>query len=257
MKIGISGINGRVGSVLKNILLGENPAYAGMNAAIGFARQADSMAEIPVTNEISAFLEQADMVIDFSLPSNFITLAEKAGEYDVPIVSGTTGMDDAQNAALEEAAKKTAILHAGNMSLGVNLLCALVKQSAARLGIDYDIEVSETHHRMKRDAPSGTALMLGKSAAEGRNVQHDDVAVYGRNGADALRQEGEIGYAVQRGGSVIGAHDVSFFGPSEEVKLSHSAHNRELFAEGALFAAKWLKDKHAGKLYSMADALDL
>ena len=258
MKIGISGINGRVGRVLKSLIV-ENPdQYKDINLVFGLARHTASDLTLNVTNDADAFLGGVDGVIDFSLPDNFVRLAElNCDKYGKFMVSGTTGMDAAQMDAIEVAAQHVPILHAGNMSLGVNLLCALVRQSAARLGAEYDIEIVETHHRMKRDAPSGTALMLGRAAADGREVAHDDVAVFGRHGADALRKEGEIGYAVQRGGGVIGAHDVSVFGGSEELTLSHKALDRALFAEGAIFAARWLKDKPAGRLYSMQDALEI
>jgi 4-hydroxy-tetrahydrodipicolinate reductase len=261
--IGISGINGRVGRVLKTYLEEESGKDSDDNSDVklvaGLSRQKlspdASNSEFLMTSDYAEFLNAVDVVIDFSLPDHLVALAGHAAAYKTPLVSGTTGLTTAQMHEIEAAAKITPLLHAGNMSLGVNLLCALVKQSAARLGFDYDLEISETHHRLKRDAPSGTALMLGQAAAQGRGQDHDEVAVYGRNGTDAQRQEGEIGYAVQRGGSVIGAHEVSFYGPSEELTLSHKAHDRRLFASGALFAARWLHDKPAGHLYSMADAL--
>tara|TARA_R110002124_G_scaffold64985_2_gene177942 strand:- start:759478 stop:760266 length:789 start_codon:yes stop_codon:yes gene_type:complete len=259
INLGISGINGRVGRVLKTYLEEDSGENTDIKLIAGLSRQkkpaGDSSDGFLLTADCAEFLSAVDIVIDFSLPDNFVVLAGHAAAHKTPIVSGTTGLSAAQMHDIEAAAKLTPLLHAGNMSLGVNLLCALVKQSAARLGLEYDLEISETHHRLKRDAPSGTALMLGQAAAQGRGQDHDEVAVYGRNGADALRQEGEIGYAAQRGGSVIGAHEVSFYGPSEELTLSHKAHDRRLFASGALFAARWLHDKPAGHLYSMADAL--
>lgn len=257
MNIGISGINGRVGQILRQLLVGNNPTYADMNLLAGFARISDMDSQPKIYSDLDSFLTGLDLVIDFSLPENCVNLAACAVAHNVAIVSGTTGLSDAQMDALAQAAKVTPILHAGNMSLGVNLLCALVEQAAARLNVQYDIEISETHHRLKRDAPSGTALMLGRSAAKGRGQNHDQQAIYGREGSDALRKSGEIGYAVRRGGSVIGAHDVSFFGNSEVLSLSHHAENRALFAEGALFAAHWLEGQDAGRLYSMADALNI
>jgi 4-hydroxy-tetrahydrodipicolinate reductase len=257
MNIGISGINGRVGQILKQLLVDENPRYAGLNFIAGFARVANVESQPPIYDDLDSFLQGVDLVIDFSLPENCIAMAERAAQYDVRLVSGTTGLSDTQMRALQSAAKHVPILHAGNMSLGVNLLCSLVEQASQRLNLNYDVEITETHHRLKRDAPSGTALMLGQAAASGRNQDHDKRAVYSREGADALRGDGEIGYAVRRGGSVIGAHDVSFFGDSEVLTLSHHAENRALFAEGALFAASWLKGQSAGRLYSMRDALNI
>lgn len=258
MKIGISGINGRVGRVLKGLIVEHPDKYKDINLVAGLARHAASDLSLQVTTDIDEFLAEVDGVIDFSLPDNFVHLAEvNQQKYGKFIVSGTTGLDAAQMDKIQAIAADVPMLHAGNMSLGVNLLCALVQQTSARLGLDYDIEIEETHHRMKRDAPSGTALMLGRAAAAGRDAEHDNVAVYGRHGADAQRQTGEIGYAVKRGGGVIGAHEVSFYGMSEELTLSHNALDRSLFAEGAIFAARWLKDKPAAGLYSMRDALEI
>ena len=257
MDIGISGINGRVGQILRQLLVDENPLYADLNLIAVFARVPDEDSQPPISSDMDSFLQNVDLVIDFSLPENCITLAERAAQYNVRIVSGTTGLSARQMQVLEEAAKETPILHAGNMSLGVNLLCSLVEQASERLNLNYDIEITETHHRLKRDAPSGTAIMLGQSAAKGRKQDHDAHAVFGREGTDAIRNNGEIGYAVRRGGSVIGAHEVSFFGDSEVLSLSHHAENRALFAEGALFAAQWLKGQSAGRLYLMRDALNI
>ncbi len=257
MNIGISGINGRVGQILKQLLVGNNAEYAEFNLMGGFARVSDIDSQPITHNDLGSFLDGLDLVIDFSLPENCVNLAERTATHNVAMVSGTTGLSDAQMDVLAQAAKVTPILHAGNMSLGVNLMCALVEQAASRLNLNYDVEITETHHRLKRDAPSGTALMLGRAAAKGRGQNHDQQAVYGREGSAALRQSGEIGYAVRRGGGVIGAHDVSFFGDSEVLSLSHHAENRALFAEGALFAARWLIQQKSGRLYSMADALNI
>lgn len=257
MKIGISGINGRIGNVLTEILTRKEARYSDLELIVGLDREMGHSGDVPVTNDYDDFLVQADMVIDFSLPDNLVVLAEKARESKTSIVSGTTGLSSDQITAVRAAAQHVPILHAGNMSVGVNLLCKLVKQSAESLGLSYDIEILETHHNQKRDAPSGTALMLGHAAADGRKMAHDDIAQYTREGAEALREEGEIGYAVRRGGNIIGEHSVSFYGASETIELSHFAKNRSLFAEGALFAAQWLYKQKENGLYSMADALEI
>ncbi|HPF78794.1 MAG TPA: 4-hydroxy-tetrahydrodipicolinate reductase, partial [Alphaproteobacteria bacterium] len=166
------------------------------------------------------------------------------------LVIGTTGLSEKQEQQVAEAATKTAIVYAANMSVGVNMLMALVEQAAKRLGNDWDIEIFETHHNQKIDSPSGTALALGKAARKGRGGGN---FVTDRNGK---RNEGDIGYAVQRGGDVVGEHDVTFFSQGERIVLGHKATDRRLFAQGAMRAARWVNDKAPG-LYSMKDVLDL
>lgn len=169
---------------------------------------------------------------------------------------GTTGMTDAQIAELQPASQSCAIVRAGNMSLGVNLLVQLTKRVAAALDEDFDIEVIEAHHHHKVDAPSGTALMLGEAAAEGRGVALNDVRDSGRDGITGARKRGDIGFSAIRGGDIVGEHDVMFAGPGERIVLRHMATDRVLFARGAIRAAKWTQGKAPGA-YDMMDVLGL
>jgi 4-hydroxy-tetrahydrodipicolinate reductase len=198
----------------------------------------------------------ADVFVDFSAPDaleGHLNQALRAGK---PILIGTTGLSPFHQALIDAAAKDVAVLQAANTSLGVNLLSHLVREAAARLGEDWDIEIAEMHHRMKADAPSGTALLLGEAAAEGRGVDLDAVSDRGRDGITGARAPGHIGFAVLRGGTVAGEHQVIFAGEHERIELNHRAESRAVFARGALAAARWLAGKPAG-LYSMADVLGL
>ena len=194
--------------------------------------------------------ETSDVVIDFTRPDATMKHVELAVQTGTALVIGTTGLSDDQEALLHSSATKTPILYAANMSVGVNMLMALVEQTASRLGIDWDIEVFETHHNQKIDSPSGTALALGKAARDGRK---GGTFMTDREGK---RERGDIGYAVQRGGDVVGEHDVTFFSEGERLILGHKATDRSLFAKGAVRAASWIADKPAG-LYSMRDVLEL
>ena len=171
-------------------------------------------------------------------------------------IVGTTGLDAADLAALSAAARHAVIVRSGNMSLGVNLLGALVKRVATTLGEDFDIEIVEMHHRMKVDAPSGTALLLGEAAAAGRGIDLNSHSERGRDGITGARQSGTIGFASLRGGTVIGDHTVIFAGRGERIELAHKAEDRTVFARGALKAALWAKGRKPG-LYSMMDVLGL
>jgi 4-hydroxy-tetrahydrodipicolinate reductase len=194
--------------------------------------------------------------VDFSVPDavgEHLQVAVKAGK---PIVIGTTGLTTEHRRLIEAASTQIPVLQAANTSLGVNLLAHLVRETAARLGEQWDIEIVEMHHRHKADAPSGTALLLGKSAAEGRGVALEEVSDRGRDGITGARQPGHIGFAALRGGSVAGDHQVIFAAEGERIELGHRAESRAIFARGAIEAALWLKGKPAG-LYSMADVLGL
>jgi 4-hydroxy-tetrahydrodipicolinate reductase len=211
---------------------------------------------VKVTADALPFVVQADAIIDFTTPASTVALAALAAQARIVHVIGTTGMAAADDAKLEAAARHAAIVKSGNMSLGVNLLAALVKRAAASLGPEFDIEVLEMHHNRKVDAPSGTALLLGNAAADGRNISLGEHAVRSRDGHTGARKEGDIGFATLRGGTVVGDHTVIFAGPSERIELTHKAEDRMIFARGALAAAKWGKGKKPG-LYSMADVLGL
>lgn len=195
-----------------------------------------------------------DVFIDFSAPAALANNLERAVGSGHPIVIGTTGLDEQQHRLIDEAAGEIPVLHAANMSLGVNILAHLVRQTAARLGTDWDIEIVETHHRHKVDAPSGTALLLGQAAARGRGA--DLARVRSASDRSGARREGEIGFAVLRGGSVAGDHQIVFAGTGERIELGHRAESRAIFAEGAIRAALWLADRPAGR-YSMDDVLGL
>jgi 4-hydroxy-tetrahydrodipicolinate reductase len=199
---------------------------------------------------------ETDVFVDFSAPDALEGNLEAALAAGKPILIGTTGLSDAHQALIERASADIAVLPAANTSLGVNLLSHLVREAAARLGADWDIEIAEMHHRMKADAPSGTALLLGRAAAKGRGVDLDTVSDRVRDGLTGPRTPGNIGFAALRGGTVAGEHQVVFAGEGERIELGHRAESRAVFANGALAAALWLPGKPAGR-YSMADVLGL
>lgn len=258
-KIGVLGAGGRMGTlIVREIVSG---AYTG--ATLGAAVVRDGNAKIGTdagngvkfTADKDAAFKACDVLIDFSLPqvsAEYIALAQK---HNKPLVVGTTGLGKAEEATLAEAAKKTPIFYTANMSLGVNLLMALVEQAAAKLNTEFDIEIFEAHHKNKVDAPSGTALALGRSAAKGRGVKLEE-AMTSHLPSHGARKSGAIGMSVFRGGDVVGEHTVTFAGAGERVELTHRATDRAIFAKGAVKAALWLHGKPAG-LYSMRDLLSL
>ena len=207
-------------------------------------------------DDVSIVDEQCDVLVDFSAPDALEAHLETAVETGKPIVIGTTGLDQRHQAMIDSAAGKIAVLQAANMSLGVNLLAHLVRQTAERLEEDWDIEIVEMHHRHKVDAPSGTALLLGQAAAEGRRIELDQVSERGRGTKAGPRKQGQIGFAALRGGSVAGDHQVIFASDDERIELGHRAESRAIFARGAVAAAIWIEDKPAGR-YSMNDVLGL
>jgi 4-hydroxy-tetrahydrodipicolinate reductase len=207
-------------------------------------------------DDAGALARASDVVVDFSSPlalAKHLAAAEAAG---TAIVIGTTGLRPEDHAAIDAAARSIPVLQAANTSLGVNLLAHLVRETAARLGTDWDIEILEMHHRHKVDAPSGTGLLLGHAAAAGRDVDLADVAVRSRDGITGERPVGGIGFAVLRGGSVAGDHQVVFAGEGERIELGHRAESRAIFAQGAVKAALWLAGRPAGR-YAMTDVLGL
>jgi 4-hydroxy-tetrahydrodipicolinate reductase len=240
MKLVIAGANGRMGQTLLQ-LIKEHPRDFSIIETLSDRSSASTTK--------SAFAK-AEAVIDFTAPEASIAYAGLAATHKIAHVIGTTGFSPEQEKKIQKAAKKAPIVKSGNMSLGVNLLSALVTQAAAALGSEFDVEILEMHHRNKIDAPSGTALMLGKAAAQGRKESFSPLI--DRN---CKRSKG-IGFASLRGGSVAGEHEVIFAGPSERLILSHSAEDRVIFARGALKAALWAKARKPG-LYTMADVLGL
>jgi 4-hydroxy-tetrahydrodipicolinate reductase len=210
---------------------------------------AAAVAENP---EFAIDQDHGDVLVDFSTPAALQQSLDRAVSAAVPILIGTTGLDDLASERIIAAARDVAVLRAANTSLGIALLADLVERAARVLGPEWDIEIAETHHRMKADAPSGTALTLGEAAARGRGVSLG--AERGRDGVGLKRERGSIGFAALRGGTVAGDHDVMFLGPDERLILSHRAENRTIFARGALAAARFLVGKPAG-LYSMSDVI--
>jgi 4-hydroxy-tetrahydrodipicolinate reductase len=211
---------------------------------------------VQVAGEAAALVTKADAIVDFSTPSASVGFAALAAENKLVHVIGTTGFSAEEEKKIESCARHAVIVKSGNMSMGVNLLAALTRRVAKTLGDDFDIEILEIHHNQKVDAPSGTALLLGEAAAEGRGVKLAERRQSGRDGHTGARRKGDIGFAVLRGGSVVGEHSVIFAGPAERLELSHKAEDRMIFARGALRAAQWGKGKKPG-LYSMMDVLGL
>lgn len=210
---------------------------------------AEAVADDP-TFAIDADL--GDVIVDFSAPEALAASLDRAVRAAVPILVGTTGLDDLASRRILEASRTVAVLRASNTSLGVALLEELVERAARVLGTGWDIEILEMHHRLKRDAPSGTALTLGEAAARGRGEPMRQEAV--RNGRQLQREEGSIGFAALRGGTVVGDHDVIFAGPEERITMSHRAESRTIFARGALAGARFLAEQPAG-LYAMRDVV--
>jgi 4-hydroxy-tetrahydrodipicolinate reductase len=211
---------------------------------------------VAVSDDAASVIAGADAIVDFTVPKASVEFARLAARTRTAVIVGTTGFDAAAEAAIADAAKQTAIVKAGNMSLGVNLLMALTRQAAAALGNDFDIEIVEMHHRMKVDAPSGTALMLGEAAAAGRALDLNAHSVRTRDGVTGPRNSGDIGFATLRGGTVVGEHTVIFAGAGERIELTHRATDRGIFARGAVKAALWTKGRASG-LYDMTDVLGI
>jgi 4-hydroxy-tetrahydrodipicolinate reductase len=209
---------------------------------------------VALTGDAGALLASADGILDFTVPKASVAIAAlTAGK--VHIV-GTTGHSAEDEAKIKESARSAVVVKSGNMSLGVNLLAALVKRVAKTLDDAYDVEILEMHHNKKVDAPSGTALMFGRAAAEGRGIDLNQHSARGRDGVTGARNPGDIGFASLRGGTVVGEHSVIFAGPAERIELVHRAEDRMIFARGALHAALWARGRKPG-LYSMADVLGL
>ncbi|MBG1233795.1 4-hydroxy-tetrahydrodipicolinate reductase [Aestuariivirga litoralis] len=263
MKLAIAGAAGRMGRELAKLVHEtEGCALAGGLEAPNSPHLGADYGEligvknlgVAISADPAAVVAACDGIIDFTVPKATLSLI-KHTKGKIHVI-GTTGIDAAGDAEIAEAAKSATIVKTGNFSLGVNMLAALVKRAAAALGQDFDIEVLEMHHRMKIDAPSGTALMLGKAAAEGREINLAEKSVRSRDGHTGARNAGDIGFATLRGGTVVGDHTIIFAGNGERLELRHVAEDRKLFANGAVKAAIWAGDKKPG-LYSMFDVLGL
>ncbi|WP_304616127.1 4-hydroxy-tetrahydrodipicolinate reductase [Paracoccus sp. (in: a-proteobacteria)] len=261
----VTGASGRMGQMLIRLLLDspdlrlvgalERTGHDWIGRDVGQA-MGGAPAGVVVSHDAVAAIAQAQAVIDFTAPAATVAFAELTAQARAVHVIGTTGFEPAHLDALRAAARHAPIIRAGNMSLGVNLLVGLTRKVAAALGTDWDIEVVEAHHRHKVDAPSGTALMLGEAAAEGRGASLDDLRTPAREGITGARAPGSIGFAAIRGGDVVGEHDVIFAAEGERIVLRHLATDRAIFARGALRAALWGQDKGPGE-YDMHDVLGL
>jgi 4-hydroxy-tetrahydrodipicolinate reductase len=266
VRVSLFGATGRMGqSLVRAIHDSTDFELAGAAASPGSAAlgaDAATLAGLPeplgvaVTGEARTALAGADVALDFSAAAAIGAHLEACLATGVAFVVGTTGFDAATDRRLVAASKEIAVLIAPNTSLGVNLLAQLVEKAAASLPPEYDIEILEAHHRYKVDAPSGTALKLGRAAAAGRRIELGDAPAAIRSGDSGPRQAGSIGFAVIRGGDIVGEHTVIYAGPGERIELTHRAHDRMTFAYGALRAAAWLRGRPAG-LYTMGDVLGL
>jgi 4-hydroxy-tetrahydrodipicolinate reductase len=241
VKVGIIGSKGRMGQALVTAI-----AEAGLVHAGG----------VDQGDDVAALASASDVLVDFSSPQALEANLAAANAAGKPIIIGTTGLEERHHWLIDDAAQDIAVLQTGNTSLGVTMLAALVKEAASRLGKDWDVEIIEMHHRMKVDAPSGTALLLGEAAAQGRHVDLAASSERGRDGITGARMEGAIGFASLRGGTVAGDHSVIFAGNEESITLSHRAENRMIFARGAVKAALWLSTQRPGR-YSMPQVLGL
>ncbi|MEX0853553.1 MAG: 4-hydroxy-tetrahydrodipicolinate reductase [Bauldia sp.] len=265
MKLVVAGAAGRMGrtlirviSEIEGVSLGgaiERPEAPEIGADSGTLAGLGANGIRIAADPLPAFAT-ADGVLDFTQPAATLALAEIAAQARIVHVIGTTGLSAADEEKIKAAARHAVIIKSGNMSLGVNLVAGLVRQAAKALDADFDIEILEMHHRHKVDAPSGTALLLGRAAAEGRGIELDRHSVRSRDGHTGPRQRGDIGFATLRGGSVVGEHSVIFAGEGESIEIGHSAFDRAIFARGAVRAALWGRDKKPG-LYSIADVLGL
>ena len=261
----VNGVSGRMGQMLAKLvsesdsmhLVGalERSGHDWIGQDAGTAMGGGEIG-VKVSDDPLAVMAKAQVVIDFTVPAATVAMAELAAQARAVHVIGTTGLSDDDLVKIKAAARHAVVVRAGNMSLGVNLLVQLTKQVAAALDEDFDIEIIEAHHRHKVDAPSGTALMLGEAAAEGRGVSLAAVKDSGRDGITGARKRGDIGFSAVRGGDIVGEHDVMFAADGERIILRHMATDRAVFARGALKAALWGQGRKPGE-YDMVDVLGL
>jgi len=265
LNVALLGATGRMGRTLVPLIASDpDLRLSGALAAAGDAaigHDAGVLAgtaplAVAITDDPDRALDGASVAIDFTLPAPSLQHARRCRARSLPLVIGTTGHDEAARAELGRLAESIPIVLAPNMSLGVNLLFKLAELAARALDARYDVEIVEAHHRNKVDAPSGTALGLGRAVAQGRGTSLESAAVYARHGATGPRPDGAIGFSVVRGGEIVGDHRVIFAGPGEQIELAHHAQDRSGFARGALVAARWVTGRPPG-LYSMLDVLGL
>ena len=261
----VTGASGRMGQTLIRLVQGsdklrlvacvERAGHAWIGRDVGEA-MGGAPVGVRVTDDPLEAFARAQAVVDFTSPAATVEFAALAAQARAVHVIGTTGLEAEHLAKIEAASRHAVIVRAGNMSLGVNLLVRMTQKVAAALDADWDVEIVEAHHRMKVDAPSGTALMLGAAAAEGRGVRLEDAKVSGRDGITGARAAGTIGFSAIRGGDIVGEHDVIFAGMGERVVLRHVATDRTVFARGALRAALWGQGRKPGQ-YDMMDVLGI
>lgn len=261
----VTGASGRMGQMLVKLILASDQArlagcversgHPWVGRDIGAAMGGADVGVVVSDDPLPVFA-QAQAVIDFTAPAATVDFAALAAQARIVHVVGTTGLEPHDHARLDAAARHAVLIQAGNMSLGVNLLTRLTQKVAQALDADWDIEIVEAHHNKKVDAPSGTALMLGQAAAQGRGVALEEAKVSGRDGITGARERGTIGFSAIRGGDIVGEHDVIFAAAGERIVLRHIATDRAIFARGALKAALWGQDKKPGR-YSMIDVLGL
>jgi 4-hydroxy-tetrahydrodipicolinate reductase len=265
MRIIVAGAGGRMGRALAKLiaetpglsLVGAvEPAHSALIGEDALALAGLAPGGVPISADMAALISKADAILDFTTPAASVSFAAAAAAAGVVHVIGTTGLSALDEAAIEAAARRVAIVKSGNMSLAVNLLAALVRRVAATLDGAFDIEIVESHHRRKVDAPSGTALLLADAAARGRDMDLAAARLAARDGHAGVRPRGAIGFASVRGGTIVGDHSVIFAGPDERLELTHRAEARSIFARGALTAALWARNQPPG-LYAMADVLGL
>ncbi len=265
MRLIVAGAGGRMGRALTRVISETKGAVlAGALEAPGsdlLGKDAGVLAGLPangvlVSADLWTMSANADGILDFTVPGATIANVAIAAERGLVHIIGTTGLSASNNAVIKSVTSRAVVVKSGNMSLGINLLAALVKRVAQSLDDSFDIEILEMHHRAKVDAPSGTALMLGEAAAAGRKVALEAHSARGRDGVTGARRTGDIGFASLRGGTVTGDHSVIFAGPMERIELTHRAEDRTMFAQGAVKAALWARGNKPG-LYTMADVLGL
>lgn len=264
-RIAVTGVSGRMGQMLVELVTStdratlsgatERPDHEWIGRDLGECLPGSS-AGITVQEDPIKAMKNSDAIIDFTTPAASVANAAHAADLGLVLVIGTTGFTDQDLSEISESARHTTIVRAGNMSMGVNLLVQITKKVAAALDEDFDVEVVEAHHRYKVDAPSGTALMLGDAAAEGRGTSLANVSDRGRDGQTGPRRRGNIGFSAIRGGNVVGEHDVIFAGNGERVILRHVATDRAIYAQGALKAALWGLRQPNGE-FNMVDVLGL
>jgi len=264
IRIALPGASGRMGRMITRaiaktkgfelVAASDHPSSPHLGSDTGILNGLGESGVVIADNPDALIAAKPDVIIDFTTAGASVIHADLAASAGLPMVIGTTGHDDDQVSRLRKASEKTAIVWCANTSVGVTMLADLVEQAGRALGDGWDIEIVETHHRHKIDAPSGTALALGEAAARGRGVNLAEVSDHARHGITGARDDGRIGFAVMRGGDVVGEHSVILYGEGERVELSHRATDRMIFARGALRAARWASARPKG-LYSMKDVL--